>query len=219
MKPGRSTSPPSLARVLVARHPGQALAWSEDDFLNDHRACVIGVTAEAEMALGLAQELHPDVALVSSRLVTNSGDPLLLALQRVSPEVRVVAMVPTLGLAAVSEALRNGAASVVEEGSAADVICEAIRAAASGRSLLTGATASVLLKGLEPRRRVGLTPRQLQVLDLLDRKLNNAEIALRLGIRPATVRLHIRHILQRLGASSPMQAISLARRKGLVHPD
>ena len=203
----------------MARDPGPAQAWSEDVLLMGHRACVIGVTADPEKALNWAQELHPDVALVSSRLVTNSGEPLLRALQRASPEVRLVAMVATLGLAAVSTALRFGAASVVEEGAGAEVFYEAIRAATSGRSLLTGATAAILLKGLEPRGSAELTPRQRQVLDLLDRRLNNAEIALRLGITPATVRLHVRHILQRLGASTPMQAVTLARRQSPVRPD
>jgi DNA-binding NarL/FixJ family response regulator len=217
--PGHCTSPPGLPRVLVAHEQDLARAGITALLRRGRGACVIGATAEASQTLCRAQELHPDVALVSSRMLTDSGEPLLHALQGACPEVRLVAIVPRLGLAEVSEALRAGAAGVVDEGACVEVLSDAIRAAARGRNLLTGATAAVLLNGLEARGGVRLTPRQQQVLGLLAGRLGNAEIAARLGIRPATVRLHIRHILKRLGASTPMQAVSLAHQLGLVRPD
>jgi DNA-binding NarL/FixJ family response regulator len=212
-------SPPGLPRVLVVHEQDLACAGIEALLRARRSACVIATTADAGPAIGHAQALHPDIALVSSRMLSPSGEPLLRVLQRACPEVRLVAIVPALGLAEVSEALRSGATGVVDEGADADVLSDAILAASSGRSLLTGATAEVLLNGLDPRGGIRLTPRQQQVLGLLAGQLGNAEIASRLGIRPATVRLHVRHILQRLGAVTPKQAVSVAYRLGLVRPD
>jgi DNA-binding NarL/FixJ family response regulator len=217
--PGRCMSPPGLPRVLVAHEQGMACAGIAALLRAGRRSCVIGTTADADRAVGDAQALRPDVALVSSRMLSPSGEPLLRVLQRACPEVRLVAIVPALGLVEVAEALRSGAVGVVDEGAGADVLSDAILAAGSGRSLLTGATAAVLLDGLEPRGGTRLTPRQQQVLGLLAGQLGNAEIASRLGIRPATVRLHVRHILKRLGAATPTQAVSMAHRLGLVRLD
>ncbi len=212
-------SPLGLPRVLVVHEQDLAIAGIAAFLRGSRSACVIATTANADQAVGHAQALHPDIALVSSRMLSSSGEPLLRVLQRTCPEVRLVAIVPALGLAEVAEALRSGAAGVVDEGAGADVLSDAILAASSGRSLLTGATAAVLLDGLDPRGGTRLTPRQQQVLGLLAGQLGNAEIASRLGIRPATVRLHVRHILQRLGAATPKQAVSLAYRLGLVRLD
>ena len=102
--PGHCTSPPGLPRVLVAHEQDLARAGITALLRRGHGACVISATAEAGQTLCRAQELHPDVALVSSRMLTNSGEPLLHALQAACPEVRLVAIVPRLGLAEVSEA-------------------------------------------------------------------------------------------------------------------
>jgi NarL family two-component system response regulator LiaR len=163
--------------------------------------------------------LHPDVALVSGALRSASGELLLRAMHRTSPETRLVAIVRALSLQEVTDALRTGAVGVVDEGARADVLIDSILAAGSSGGLLTGPTASVLLDRLEPRSRLRLTNRQRQVLGLLASSLGTAEIASRLGIRPATVRLHVRHILMRLGASTRTQAVSLAVRLGLVRLD
>jgi NarL family two-component system response regulator LiaR len=170
-------------------------------------------------AVEQAQALHPDVALVSSGLRSAGGEPLLSAMRRTCPETRLVAIVRALSLEDVAGALRAGAVGVVDEGAGADVLIDTILAAGRSRGLLTGPTASVLLDRLEPRAGLRLTTRQRQVLGLLAGSLSTPEIAGRLGIRPATVRLHVRHILQRLGASSRTQAVSLAYRLGLVRLD
>jgi DNA-binding NarL/FixJ family response regulator len=186
---------------------------------SSRRSSVVATAGDADLAIRHALDLHPDVALVSSRLRTASGEILLSALRRECPDLRVIAVVRALSLDGVAEALRAGAAGVVDEGAAADLLLESIAAAGQTRSLLTGPTASVLLDRLELRAAVRLTSRQRQVLGLLADSLTAPEIAARLGIRPATVRLHVRHILRRLGAGTPAQAVSLAHRLGIVRLD
>jgi DNA-binding NarL/FixJ family response regulator len=133
--------------------------------------------------------------------------------------LRLIAIVRAFSLDGLAEALHAGAAGVVDEGCGADLLLESITAAGQSRSLLTGPTASILLDRLQLHAAVRLTARQRQVLGLLAESLTAPEIAERLGIRPATVRLHVRHLLQRLGVVTPAQAVSLAHRLGLVRPD
>jgi DNA-binding NarL/FixJ family response regulator len=209
-------SPPGRPRLLIAHEQEVIRAGILACVRSSRRATVIAATGESDRALEQAQELHPDVALVSGALRSISGEPLLHALRRTSPETRLVAIVRALSLQEVTDALRTGAVGVVDEGARADVLIDSILAAGSSGSLLTGPTASVLLDRLEPRSRLRLTTRQRQVLGMLASSLGTAEIAGRLGIRPATVRLHVRHILMRLGASTRTQAVSLAVRLGLV---
>jgi DNA-binding NarL/FixJ family response regulator len=186
---------------------------------SSRRASVVATAGEADLAIRHAQSLRPDVAMVSNRLRTASGELLLSALRRECPDLRVIAIVRALSLDGVAEALRAGAVDVVDESAAADQLLESIAAAGQARSLLTGPTASVLLDRLELRGAVRLTARQRQVLGLLAESLTAPQIAERLGIRPATARLHVRHILRRMGTGTPAEAVSLANRLGIVRMD
>lgn len=183
---------------------------------------MVGAAADPEHALEIAQELHPDIALVSTDLGDGSHG-LLRALQRSYPSIRLVAIVRLVTPAAVAEALRAGAVGVVDEGADAMALLEAVLAACGSRHLVSGPTASALIGRLErrqpahPSRR--LTPRQHEILGLMARGLSCPDIAVTLGIRPATVRLHVRQILRRLGAATRTQAVSRAYRLGLVQLD
>jgi two-component system, NarL family, nitrate/nitrite response regulator NarL len=213
------TSPPGRQRLLIAHEQDVIRAGIAACIRASHRAQVVASASEAGQAMQQARKLQPDVALISNRLRTDSGELLLSAIRREDPDVRLIAIVRVLSLDGVAEALRAGAVGVVDEGAAADQLLESIAAAGQTRSLLTGPTASVLLDQLELRAAVRLTSRQRQVLGLLAASLSAPEIAQRLGIRPATVRLHVRHIVRRLGAGSTAQAVSLAHRLGIVRVD
>jgi len=216
--------------MAPARRPRTLVAHDQDVIRAGIAACLrasqrvnlVGATPDPRHALELASDLHPDIALISSGLGDgNCG--LLRELQRSAPTVRVVAIVSRVTPAAVAEALRAGAVGVVEEDADAQGLLEAVLAADGSRHLVSGPTASALIGRLErrqpaphPRR---LTPRQLEILRLMARGLSNPEIAGSLGLRPATVRLHIRQILRRLGAANRTQAVSRAYRLGLVQLD
>ena len=71
----------------------------------------------------------------------------------------------------------------------------------------------------DARREVALSPRQHEVLELLDEGLRARDIALRLGISETTVRNHVRAILRRLGCHSQLEAVAEARRRGIIGGD
>jgi len=186
------------------------------------RVTLVGATPDPHQALELARDQHPDVALVSSDL-GDDGHTLLRALQRSSPTLRLVAIVRHVTPAAVAESLRAGAVGVVDEAADAQALLEAVLAASGSRHLVSGPTASALIGRLERRQPAPLarrlTPRQHEILQLMASGLSSPDIAVRLGIRPATVRLHVRQILRRLGAATRTQAVSRAYRLGLVQLD
>lgn len=183
---------------------------------------LVGATPDPQHALELARDQHPDIVLVSTDL-RDGGYDLLRALQRSSPAVRLVAIVRHMTPAAVAESLRAGAVGVVDEAADAQALLEAVLAAGGSRHLVSGPTASALIGRLERRQPAPasrrLTPRQHEILQLMARGLSSPDIAVTLGIRPATVRLHVRQILRRLGAATRTQAVSRAYRLGLVQLD
>jgi DNA-binding CsgD family transcriptional regulator len=70
--------------------------------------------------------------------------------------------------------------------------------------------------GTPPARRPGLSRRQEEVLGLLAEGVPAREIAVRLGLAEATVRNHIRIVLRKLGCHSQLEAVAVARRRGLL---
>jgi len=216
-------SPPGRPRTLIAHEQDVIREGIMACLRASRRVTVVGAARDEVQALHLAQAVHPDITLVSTGLSPAGGGQLLRALRRAAPKTRLVAVVHGLTPACVADALRAGAAGVVEESAAAGELLDAVLAAGSGRSLLSGPMAAALIGRLgQPTPAAGsrrLTPRQRQILRLLAQGLSNPDIAARLGIRPATVQLHVRQILRRLGAVSRTQAVVLGYRLGLVHLD
>lgn len=215
-------APARRPRTLVAHDQDVIRAGIAACLRASQRVTLIGATPDPQQALELARDLHPDIALVSTDLGDGSHG-LLRSLQRSVPSVQLVAIVPQVTPAAVAEALRSGAVGVVDEAADAQALLEAVLAAGGSRHLVSGPTASALIGRLERRQPAPLarrlTPRQHEILRLMARGLSSPEIAVTLGIRPATVRLHVRQILRRLGAATRTQAVSRAYRLGLVQLD
>lgn len=215
-------APARRLRALVAHDQDVIRAGITACLRATHRVSVVGAVCDPDQTVRQAETLRPDVALVSADM-SGGKFSLLRALQRSVPEVRVVAVVRVVTPGLVAEALRAGAVGVVDEGADAEALLEAVLGAESSRHTVGGSMATALLGRLEGRHpaRSGsrLTPRQRQILALMARGLSSPKIAAELGIRPATVRLHVRQILRRLGAATRTQAVSLAYRLGLVHLD
>jgi two-component system, NarL family, nitrate/nitrite response regulator NarL len=119
-----------------------------------------------------------------------------------------------------AEALAAGARGLVSRGVDSDRLAAAVLAVASGLIVLDDGTGAALLR---PAARSDaeapleeLTPRELEVLQLLAEGLTNKRIAERLAISEHTAKFHVNAILGKLGARSRTEAIVLAARRGLV---
>jgi DNA-binding NarL/FixJ family response regulator len=182
---------------------------------------VVGETGQPEAALILCREFRPDVLILDLGLEGDNGRGLLSRVREVSPETHVIGLAGRAGEDQIASALLGGAVNCLLESVSARELAEAVRAAGARRRMISGTAAQILIEHLDRlgRQEASLTMRQSQVLQLVARGLTNPQIAAHLGIRPATVRMHVGRIMGKLGAASRTEAVTLAFRQGLVRLD
>ncbi len=201
-------------RALVASEPGLAVA---------------GEASDGAEAVALAQQVHPDVVLMDIRMPGTDG---LTALRTIvgDPDLAGthVVMLTTFELDEyVFAALEAGASGVLIKDADPDDIVRAIRAAASGESLLSPTVTRTVIRTFAGARRTptpsgrhpgldDLTEREREVLELVAQGLNNDELAERLFISKATARTHVSHILLKVGARDRAQLVVIAYQSGLA---
>jgi DNA-binding NarL/FixJ family response regulator len=165
------------------------------------------------------------VAVVDLGLPDGSGSDLVESLFQQMPEGAIVVLTASTRAAELAAAYEAGAAGVVQKTAAIGEIVEAIRAVASGRSLVESANlVEILREARRHRERVAvgrqladkLTPREREVLQALADGRSNREIAKQLHITVETQRTHMVNILAKLGAHSQLQALVVAVRHGIV---
>ena len=185
---------------------------------------VVGEAADGLEAVERAKKLLPDVVLMDIRMPNVDG---LEAARRIlaGPEHRPrVIVLTTFDLDEyVYEALRAGASGFLLKDAPEDQLVAAIRAAADGGSMFAPSVTRRLIEQFVQRApreappELGeLTPRELEVLQLIARGLSNLEIATNLVVSEHTAKTHVAHILQKLNLRDRVQAVVLAYEAGLV---
>lgn len=201
-------------RALVASEPGMVVA---------------GEAADGAESVALTREVTPDVVLMDIRMPGTDG---LTALRTIAADPELagthVVMLTTFELDEyVFAALEAGASGFLIKDADPDDILRAIRAAASGESLLSPTVTRTVIRTFAGQRRVPaasgrhpgldeLTERENEVLELVAQGLNNDELAARLFISKATARTHVSHILLKLGARDRAQLVVIAYQSGLA---
>jgi DNA-binding NarL/FixJ family response regulator len=186
----------------------------------------IKVIAEAGLAAeGIRQvsELSPDVVLMDLNMPGMSGIAATQRLSAAAPLVRVLVLTVVADQRNVTDALLAGACGYLVKDSSIDQIVEGVKAAARGESLISPRIASQLVRRLRepPELEPGLagaelTPRELEVLEMLARGMDNPEIARALYLSQHTVKNHVSSILLKLQVANRIQAAVHAVRRGLV---
>lgn len=179
---------------------------------------VVAVADDGEQAVGLCDEVQPDVILMDI-VMPNMDGPTATARIRASwPDVQVLALTSFVEEDKVLRAIGAGAISYLLKKASAKELAEAIRAAHEGRSTIDSDAMQVLIQSAHQPPPLGddLTARERQVLVLLAEGLTNKEIAARLTLSPATVRVYVSNILSKLGASNRTEAARLALEHKLV---
>ncbi len=177
-----------------------------------------GEAANGQEAVQLYSELNPDVVLMDLMMPVMDGVTAIREILKDHPDSCILALTSFVENEMVQTALEAGAFGYLLKNISASELAEAIRAAKAGKSSLAPEAAQALIKAATAPPPLGhdLTPRELEVLELLVKGLTNAQIAYQLTISASTVKNHISNILPKLNASSRTEAVALALKHKII---
>jgi DNA-binding NarL/FixJ family response regulator len=180
---------------------------------------LVATAADGEEALKLAAEHNPDVVLMDLRMPRMDG---IEAIRRLAARgTSAIALTTYADDASVLGALRAGARGYLTKDAGADEIKAAVEAVARGEAALDPAIQHHVLAAVSapaevPETPDDLTPREVEVLQLIAEGLTNGEIAERLVVSAATVKSHVNHIFAKIGARDRAQAVVYAYANGIT---
>jgi DNA-binding NarL/FixJ family response regulator len=185
---------------------------------------VVGEAGDGVAAGVLVSALIPDVVLMDVRMPKRSGVEACRSIREVVPITRILMLTVSDDEADLYDAVKSGACGYLLKDSSVDEVAHAVRLAASGQSLINPSMAVKLLgefKQLARGDRMAvpvprLTERELEVLALVAKGLNNREIGRQLFISENTVKNHVRNVLEKLQLHTRIDAVMYAVREGLL---
>jgi len=179
---------------------------------------LVGEARDGREALLQCERLQPDVILMDLLMPELGGVAATRAIHQRWQNVQVIALTSFQEKELVQEALQAGAIGYLLKNVSGDELAEAIRQAYGGRPTLAPEAVQALIQPPSEAESLvaELTRREMEVLALLVKGMSNPEIAARLVISRATVKVHISNILSKLGVASRTEAISLAIQNKLV---
>jgi DNA-binding NarL/FixJ family response regulator len=159
------------------------------------------------------REHQPDVTLMDLRLPDLSGIDAMIAIRTEFPEARVVMLTTFEGDVEIQRALQAGARAYLLKNMPPNEIVDVIRQVRAGKKRVPPEVAAQLAEHMSDE---GLTAREVEVLRKVAGGNRNREIADLLFISEETVKVHIKHIMDKLGAKDRTQAIAIAVRRGII---
>ena len=189
---------------------------------------LVGEASDGAEAVEKAAESLPDVVLMDIRMPKSSGIEACRAMKEAAPSSKIVILTISDEEEDLFEAIRAGASGYLLKDIPLDEVAEVVRAVCGGQSLINPSMAGKLLTEFatlakrddeERAQQVPapkLTDREMQVLKLVARGMNNRDIAKELFISENTVKNHVRNILEKLQIHSRMEAVMIAVREKLI---
>jgi two-component system NarL family response regulator/two-component system response regulator DegU len=182
---------------------------------------VLGEASTGSEAVALVGRDHPDVAILDIRMPEMDGIQAAREIAEAHGDTKVIMLTAHDDRRLMVEAVRAGARGYVLKARDADHLVRSVRLVAEGNLVIDPDLVSVLAEELsedKDRERSGetLTERELEILQLLAFGYTNREIGQRLFIAPDTVKTHLEHVYQKLGASDRTAAVAEAFRRRLI---
>ena len=182
-----------------------------DLMASTHDLVVVGEAATAEAALRRIPAVRPDIALLDERLPDGSGISVCRDIRSNHPEIRCLILTSFDDDEALYAAVMAGASGYLLKEMVGTTLLEDIRQVAAGRSLLDPAVTQKLMERLRAPARQdpltkGLTPRELEVIDLIADGCTNRQIGEHLFLAEKTVKNYVTSVLMKLGMERRTQA-------------
>ena len=183
---------------------------------------IVGAAQDGAQAVELAGQKKPDLVLMDLKMPGTNGIEATRAIRSKYPEIKVLILTTYDDEEWLFDAIRAGAAGYLLKDTPRHRIVEAIRGTLEGKSFLDPAVAGKLLRQVANRQEQPaslltekLTDREVDVLRLIAKGMNNSDIADQLHLSEGTVRNHVSAILEKLGVSDRTQAAVIAIQHGL----
>lgn len=194
----------------------------------DGRFTVVGEAGDAAEALKLAPACRPQVILLDNHLPGASGVDALPDLREAAPQARILMLTMSEDERDLAAALRAGATGYLLKTADSPVLAMAILRTVRGEPTVSPEMSGKLMAAMQPAAPAAqgtspkaeadpidsLSPREQQILACIARGASNKEIARELSIAEATVKIHVQHILRKLGLASRVQAAVYAASRG-----
>jgi DNA-binding NarL/FixJ family response regulator len=175
---------------------------------------LVAEAADGAQAAMLFRTYRPDVTLMDLSMPVMGGAQATEVITSEFPDARIIALTTYEGDTDIHLALRAGARGYLLKDALRNQVADAIRAVHRGGRVVPPTIAQKLA---EYTPRVELTDRELEVLSLIAQGQSNKEIGDSIGRTEATVKVHVLHILSKLGVDDRTAAVTVALKRGMIH--
>jgi DNA-binding NarL/FixJ family response regulator len=180
---------------------------------NEPDMLMVADAASGKEALLKFREHRPDITLMDLRLPDLSGIDTMIAIHAEFADARIIMLTTFEGDVEIQRAMEAGARGYMLKSMRPRDLVEVIRQVHAGKKRVPAEVASHLAEHLSDE---SLTGREVDVLRHIAGGNRNRDIAERLFISEETVKVHVKHIMEKLGASDRTQAVAIAVRRGII---
>jgi DNA-binding NarL/FixJ family response regulator len=218
------TAPASIKVLIVddQRTFGEALSMA---LAKEKDLTVIDVVTDGLTAVRITEQQHADVVLMDLAMPGMDGIEATRRIMDETPDAHVILLTGHVGDLTTARAVQAGAAGILPKTEAVVDLAGAVRRAHAGESLMDPDEVEASLRRLRHRRMQEatveqrlerLTPRELEILQLIADGVPADNIAPTLGVSPHTLRTHLQNVLTKLKVHSKLDAVVLAIRHGKI---
>jgi DNA-binding NarL/FixJ family response regulator len=207
---------------MIQENPIRVLSVDDHPLIRDGLAALInnrsgmvlvGQASNAQEGLAQFRKCLPDVTLMDLRLPDKSGIDAMKDIRAEFPEARVIVLTTFEGDVEIQRALEAGARAYILKNMPPKELLDVIEQVHAGKKRIPSQIAAHLAEHLSDE---SLTTREIEVLTQLASGNRNRDIAQNLSITEETVKVHIKHIMEKLGAADRTQAVAIGLRRGVI---
>lgn len=210
-----------IVRIVIVEDDPMMQLGLEQSFQDYPQMQIVAQAEDGLRGVAIARQYQPDLVIMDIGLPRLDGIAATQEIKQALPQTRVVMLTSHTSETEIVAALSSGADAYCIKGTNIELLISAIEAALEGAVYLDPQIARKVLEHLRPpppeAEKIGhLSPREMDVLQLLVQGLSNIEIAAALFLSPNTIKTHLRGIMNKLAVDDRVQAAVVALRSGLV---